>query len=227
MQLVIIGYGKFGQLAAKRLREAFPAEKIIVVENDVFKLSAAHRSGNLHMLCGNGVEYLVETRDDLLNSESWIIPTVPLHLLANVALRLSADLRQTRLPQLLDALLPNTYRLDDSTLCCSYADFVCPDDCEEGPACTVTGEQRKPLYVVLQELDVPGIPMHILVSQQLSPGIGGYRAQDFFRCIDEIPKSSTIIGTSCRCHAILTAVMRGNKIEPDAILEEEPWKNSP
>jgi len=208
MQFIIAGCGKFGELAADRLSFGYPRDKIILVDNDPCKLSMPSQTGDIDKIAGDVVEYLSKKRDDLLRSDSWIIPTVPFHLLARVALGILTDLRLSRLPAFLDALLPNTFRVDDSTLCCSYSDFVCPDDCEEGPACTVTGEKRKPLYTVLQELDVFGSCVRTLVSRQLCPGIGGYQARDFFLCIDGMEEGSTIIGTSCRCHAVLTALTR-------------------
>ncbi|MGC8907797.1 MAG: hypothetical protein ACP5M0_10205 [Desulfomonilaceae bacterium] len=219
MEFIIAGYGKFGQMAARRLAERFRDAKMILLDKDPEAFSGRCEPAATEVC--DAAAYLVERRRLLRDSDSWIIPTVPFHLLARVALEALADLRLARLPGALAAALPNPYELDDSTMCCSYADFVCPDDCEEGPTCTVTGEQRKPLFLALEELAVPGGRVRILRSRQLCPGIGGYQARDFFRCIEEIEEGCAVIGTSCRCHAILTAVVRGNKIQDNASLKEE------
>ncbi len=221
MQFIIAGYGTFGQLAGSRLRERFPEAKIILVDNDRDKFSAHRQSVITDAAVSDAAEYVLERREALRDSESWIVPTVPFHLLARVAIGMQPDLRLGRLPAALRALLPHAYELDDATICCSYADFVCPDDCAEGPLCAVTGEQRKPLFLALEELEVPGSRMRILRSRQLRPGIGGYQARDFFRCIEGIEEGSTLIGTSCRCHAILTAIVRDTRIQCKDSRKEE------
>jgi hypothetical protein len=213
LTFIIAGFGKFGRLALERLTHAFPEETLILLDHDPHAFSGGRHTGNVREIVTDAVKYLVEHRDDLGGSETWITPTAPLHLFAGVALGVVSDLRLAALPPTLPSLVPNPYQLDGSTICCSYADFVCPDDCEEGPLCTVTGESRQPLYSRLKGLVLPGYNVQILVSRQLCPGIGGYTSQDLFQCISEIQQGCTVIGTSCRCHAILTAVTRGNRME--------------
>ncbi len=215
MEFIIVGCGKFGQLALDRLRKIRPSNKITAIDIDPRKVAEAHQIGYIETVLQDSLSYLVEKRELLCHSNSWIIPTVPFHLLARIALGIFCGCRLAPLPGFLGSLLPNAFKLDNSTICCSYADFVCPDDCEEGTACTVTGEERKPLYMVLKELEVPGSRVLILISRQLCPGIGGYQARDFFNCIDAIEAGTSIIGTSCRCHAILTAVERRTILAPE------------
>jgi hypothetical protein len=112
----------------------------------------------------------------------------------------------------LSSLVPNPYRVDRATLWCSYADFLCPDDCEEGPECSVTGESRKPLSAVLGNLFFHGKAPKILVSRQLCPGIGGYRSTDLLEFLDDLVGFDGVIGTSCKCHAVLTALRWRSKI---------------
>lgn len=227
MAFIISGFGKFGQLASERLGHAFPQEELVIVDNDPHKLTTGPISNNMEKIATDAVGYLVERQDTLRHSESWIVPTVPFHLFARVALGILSDLRLAPLPAALSPLVPNTYRIDDATICCSYADFVCPNDCEEGPVCTVTGEARRPLHSVLKELVLHESRMQILVSRQLCPGIGGYTCRDLFECIADIDAGNTVIGTSCRCHAILTAVTRGNRIRDNVSLKEERCSDKP
>ena len=92
----------------------------------------------------------------------------------------------------------------------SYADFICPEDCAEPDCCTVTGEVRdKPLYSLLSQLSVSDFKVHVTRSHQLAPGVGGYRVSALAEVADTLRKDKEgkwLLGTSCRCHGILTAL---------------------
>jgi hypothetical protein len=107
----------------------------------------------------------------------------------------------------LSGLVPNPFALDGSNLCCSRADFFCPDDCPEGDLCTVTGEPREePLYRMLEELEVPGVTVLVLRSRQIMPGIGGYLLGELMDLTERIPQGRSLIATSCKCHGVITSI---------------------
>jgi len=211
MMFVIAGYGQFGKLAASRLRALYPQCSLVLIDRDSDKFTACNVPVNALTVIG-GADTVVE---DLIRSttvDQWIIPTVPFHLSARVALSRFPELQESVLPEDLASLIPNPRRVDPATLWCSYADFLCPDDCEEGVQCSVTGETREPLHTALQNLTVSQKALRILVSRQLCPGIGGYASSDLAIFLEGLLGFDGVIGTSCKCHAVLTSLKWRSRI---------------
>jgi hypothetical protein len=204
MKYVIAGFGKFGRLAFDRLREAFPDRRLIVVEK-VNNAEGLDEPGNWHTFRGDAVSFLVE--EPGIEDEDVVIPMVPFHLTAAYLRVRLPEMEPITIPKEIAARVPNPFPVDDANLCCSLADFICPDDCPEGDHCTVTGEPRpKPLYRLIEELDVPGFELLVQRSSQILPGVGGYEMGDLRRLARSISSSKIVIATSCRCHAILSAI---------------------
>jgi len=206
MKYVVAGFGHFGRLALGRLRAAFSDAEIVVVEKNIDR--AMHeRYERAKLVEGDAVAFLVESSS--LGAEDVIIPMVPFHLAASYLLARHQDLRRVALPHGIEEFAPNPYRLDDSTICFSMADFLCPDACPEAEVCTVTGERReKPLYLMLAESRAPGFTSVALRSLQILPGIGGYFMADLRKLSKKIEHGKYIVATSCRCHGIMTGIER-------------------
>ncbi len=107
----------------------------------------------------------------------------------------------------LDGAPTRPMHVDGSTLCCSRADFLCPDDCPEGDLCSVTGMPRdRPLFEVLEAIQVPGYVTLVQRSTQILPGLGGYSLEEL-RCLARHRRAGCyLVATSCKCHGIVTAV---------------------
>jgi hypothetical protein len=204
-RFVIAGFGKFGRLALERLRAAFPQSRIIVLEQGA-GISEWKFSTHVRAIEGDAVSLLSDT--SLFRAEDLIIPMVPFNLAASYVLAGHPDSQETAIPEDMIALLPNPLRLDASNVVCSRADFVCPDDCPEGELCTVTGKPREPLYDLLGRLDVDGYGMLVQKSSQILPGVGGYPLADLREIAGLVRKGRSVVATSCKCHAILTAIMK-------------------
>ncbi len=210
MKYLIMGFGKFGRLAFDRLKERFPDRPLLVVERKEGltglgppSLVLTHR--------GDAVSFLVE--EPGLEDRDVVIPMVPFHLAAAYLCARLSDMEPVTLPKELANQVPNPFSLDDSNLCCSFAHFLCPDDCPEGDYCTVTGERRdEPLYGVLERLEAPGFQVLVQRSHQILPGVGGYRMDELRKLAGTVTSSRCIVATSCKCHGILTAI--GNPVEP-------------
>jgi hypothetical protein len=94
----------------------------------------------------------------------------------------------------------------------SLANFLCPEECPE-PAqyCTVTKQRRpKPLYQILEGIKAP-FESKVIRSQQLGPGVGGYRPAALLDLLENIkkrmePPRTILISTSCRCHGVTSAL---------------------
>jgi hypothetical protein len=51
--------------------------------------------------------------------------------------------------------------------------------------------------------------VYVIRSHQLAPGLGGYKVADLARMAEKLTsddKGQWLLGTSCRCHGILTAM---------------------
>jgi len=204
----IIGYGRFGKIAHKRLLSK--AKNLLIV--DPFPKGSINSSvAKVEMIKEDGIRYL----KDHLRPEpppDWIIPSLPLHLLAEWAIALLGDQKIKRIgvPSELSGLVPNPIKGADGNLYVSHATFLCPDDCPEPKdICTYTGKKRgKDMFKILEELEIHAFSVKVLRSLQLAPGVGGYRPKDMFHILDDIRRSPGryLLCTSCRCHGVITAV---------------------
>lgn len=203
---IIIGAGHFGSRAAEILSHG--TRPVVVVEPDSERLREV---ANLPVWCvqEDGIEFLAD-KERQLDRKDYVVPAIPLHLAfewLKRSLKESAAIKRVAVPGHISSLLPNTCPGSEGSLLVSYADFLCPDDCSEPDFCTVTGEQRIPLYDVLSHVEAMDFRVQVIRSQQLAPGLGGYRVGELMRLRQRVLTSENrkwLIGTSCRCHGILT-----------------------
>lgn len=204
MKYIVAGYGKFGQLALRRLQEAFPDVPVTVVESNVDRIAGLDLK-HVVVMKGDAVSFLLESPS--VDAEDIIIPMVPFHLAASFVIAGTPGLKETPLPRHVTAMVPHPFPIDEANLCCSRADFLCPDDCPEGDLCTVTGMPRAPLYEDLEALVIPSFTVLVQRSFQILPGVGGYSFGDLLRIRRSVSKSEKyIVATSCKCHAMMTGI---------------------
>ncbi len=206
MKFVIAGYGKFGHLALDRILKTIQNDGIVVVD---------HRTGHglnvddsrALFVNADATTYLQElTRNE---SDCLIIPTVPFHLAASYLLSVSESLSYFPMPDTFISRLPNVYRMNSVHVCCSYADFICPDNCEESGECSVTGEIRLPMFEKLERMSIGTLPVLTLKSLQILPGVGGFYLSKLIELVGMASHMDRfIMVTSCRCHAIITGFSR-------------------
>lgn len=209
--ILIIGAGRFGKMAAVRLGSTRHS-LLCIVDQDKGKLSEVE-TPRARRVCYAGPEFLTE-HFHLLRPSNVIIPALPVHLAYEWLRRsLPRSLKATPLqvPRSLIPLLPHTWEGGDGSLLISYADSLCPDDCPEPEDyCTVTGQKREtPLYGLLGHLDCPGYRIHVVRSQQLAPGTGGYGVRDLEELLGRVStggEGKWLVGTACKCHGVVTAV---------------------
>jgi hypothetical protein len=206
----IIGAGHFGSRAARLLNQESKAPLFVL---DVNEDSLLQLEGlPVKRIAYDGILFLADNFH-LLNPSHTIIPAVPVHLAYEWVkrhLRDSYVINMVHVPEEIKSFLPHIWPGSEGSLLVSYADFECPDDCPEPDFCTVTGEERdRPLYDLLNRLQAQGFRIHVIRSRQLAPGLGGYGAGDLAEAaktlrLDE--KAKWLLGTSCKCHGILTAL---------------------
>jgi len=207
---LIIGCGHFGSRAAKQLLKKKSHPKIIAVDKNreaIKKLSHLP----IDTIVDDGLSYLNQFLSEG-QTVNYLIPSVPFHLAFEfILLRLKPfGARRAKVPSLSGLPNPETGKTGD--LYTSLADFLCPEDCP-GPAqyCTVTRRRReKPLYQILKDLQ--GLfESKVIVSQQLSPGVGGFRPKAMLALLEEVKKLKNsahpvLISTASRCHGVTSAL---------------------
>ena len=204
MRYIIAGYGKFGKIALERLRAFYSVPSIVVVDPTA-DLSELVQLPNVIVVQADAVKFLIEQHD--IVSDDMVIPMVPFHLAASYALNKLSRVREALLPESIMRSLPNPIRINECTISCSRANFLCPDDCPESDRCSVTGELRDmPLYEELESLQIEGAATIIQRSIQILPGVGGYRLGELIRLEGLLQPGMYAIATSCKCHAILTGI---------------------
>jgi len=204
----IIGAGHFGARAARIIRQRSNAS-VIVIDPHQKGLSSL---GDLRVdkIQGDGIQFLIDNFHYLTDANT-IVPALPIHLAYEWLIRyLPNGMKAKKVPMPeTNPPLPHACTASEGSTLVSYADFLCPDDCPEPVYCTVTGEKREqPLYALLRNLQLQPFHVHIIRSHQLAPGLGGYRAGDLRETAERVMKDGArmwILGTSCKCHGILTA----------------------
>ena len=205
----IIGFGRFGRLALKKLRKVKVNSGFTVVDKVVSEKEPAQ--GNVQFLNQDGVSFLRYQLAEV-RSLSWIVPAVPIHLAAECCLESLGQGRVQRVavPVGIGDYVPSLMQGESGDVYASLATFQCPDDCPE-PAnyCTATKEKReKNLFDVLQGINIPGYQVLVLRSHQLAPGVGGYKVKDLL-CLKQTLLNSSgkiLVATACRCHGVITAM---------------------
>jgi hypothetical protein len=187
------------------LRKELGDPPIAVVENDPQQI-ARHLPPGISVINQDAVSFLVQS--SVIAPQDVIIPMVPFHLAARFVVRRTAHCTESALPKQLSSMVPNPFIVDEANMCCSRADFICPDDCPEGERCTVTGIPRIPLYQDLADLKLPGFTVLVQRSFQVLPGVGGFHFRDLCSIQEHVRSGTYIVATSCKCHAMMTGLER-------------------
>lgn len=212
---LILGAGKFGRLALKRLLAQDPAGRFVIVDRSPVALAALAIPPEAEVAkVAADVTVFLQQNLSHYASWDWLIPMVPVH----VALAgLPADLltgrwKLTEVPQPVENIARMASRGPQGELYLSRADHLCPDDCPEpGDVCPVSGESRSPaLYEELAALRVPGFRPLVIPCRQLAPGVGGYPPGELLALAGKVAASTEnlLIATACRCHGVVHALQR-------------------
>ena len=199
----IIGYGKFGRLALERLLASDRESTLTVVERNADRIRESFPQ-RVTVCNQDAISFLLSCEES--GSDDVIIPMVPFHLAASFIVTSLTGCKEIPVPSELSSMVPNPFPVNSAHLCASKADFLCPDDCPEGDLCTVTGLPREPLFEELEGLEIPSFTVLVQRSFQILPGVGGYRFRDLLDMRQRIDKGRYLVATSCKCHAVLSAL---------------------
>jgi len=207
----IIGFGKVGQRALRRLRKRFPDAAITIVEPRYPR--PPEGLGAAHWHSGDGIAFLLENPlIDEDGSSPWIVPALPRHLAYEwVAARLreSGFFKPCAVPEKMIPQLPNTFKGPEGQVYMSNADFICPENCNEPKKkCLVTGKSRPYcLYDHLARIESEGYRSLVVRSFQLAPGVGGYRGKQLTTILSavQIQPGKYLVSTASKCHGVMHA----------------------
>ncbi len=208
----IIGAGRFGSIAAKRLSKQHSDWHLVLIDPVMENMTRLKKS-NITIEQADGINFLDKNLKPGIKV-SWIIPSLPVHLAWEwCRIKMGQDrlVRAQFLPGL-DSLLPNPVHGSNKDIYVSNADFICPDNCREPKElCTVTKRPRKQdMYHLLETLQYKDYSSIVLRSRQLAPGVGGVSPGQLFSFLNKVEqnKGSLLLCTACRCHGVVTAVER-------------------
>ena len=212
---LILGAGKFGRLALRRLARQDAAASFVVVDRDPAALAEALDGvPGWTRVQAEAIAFLVQQ----LGGDGrwdWIIPMVPVHVAFHWLLAgplAGSGWQPQAVPEALAGLIPGARRGPQGELYLSRARHLCPDDCAEPEVCPVTGESRDlPLHQELASLHLAGYEIRVIPSRQLAPGVGGYppgRLLDLARDMGALT-GNVLIATACRCHGVIHGLAQG------------------
>jgi hypothetical protein len=213
-EIWIIGVGRFGSLAYRRLSERAKKRHFVLVD-PVRENLLRCQGPDASLEQSEGVDFLIRRLHSAEHKPDWIIPALPVHLAAEWILsRLRSEgFRRIPVPPETEPLVPNPWRGPEGNVYVSHADFRCPDDCAEPrDLCTVTRKPRKQnMFDLLGELETPLFQSLVIRSRQLGPGVGGYRSEQLFELLRAVKRASghVLVATACRCHGVITGLERG------------------
>ncbi len=204
-RVVILGAGKFGLKAALKLSQK-ETNRVAVVDADAVRCEAVTALG-IDAVCEDSIKFLA---DNL--APDWIIPAVTLHVAfewLQTNLPEGITLKPLPVPLPVADMLPNPMVGKEGQLYISYADFICPEECPE-PAefCSFTGKTRKePLHRTLAQVTFKSYRSIVVQSQQMAPGVGGYRPQALITARRQVlsGEGPILLSTACKCHGVMHA----------------------
>ncbi len=211
---LIVGAGRFGQLAWRRLQAQDPEARFLLVDQDPQKLARLPVEANTRIMRASGPAAVAA----ILAEETWpdwLIPAIPVHL-AFAWLLLTPPAGETWLPLPVPAELgqglPFRQQGPEGEVYLSLATGLCPDDCPE-PArrCGLTGAPRLGnLFEMLARQQIRDYKTLVLRSRQLAPGVGGYRPAELWRLREKVVQAGKrlIVCTACRCHGVCHGLER-------------------
>ncbi len=212
---LIVGAGKFGRLALQRLPAQDKEVRILIIDPKAEALAEARRvaAKEIETLEADAISYLASHLGPDFPWD-WLIPMAPVHvaylwLLAGPLAGQGWEAAQV--PKSLENLAALAVRGPQGELYLSRATHLCPDDCAEPLVCPVTGEEREqPLYDKLREASCPELPVLVVASRQLAPGIGGYEPSRLLELAGRAADMSGpfLVATACRCHGVVHGLKR-------------------
>jgi hypothetical protein len=212
---IIVGGGRFGVEAAEYLRKH--GREFVIVDKDrncyaVKKLRLKRGLGEEECFVEGDMNVVVELIEKL--NPELVFPTAPLHIAAELA-RVKFNLHPWLefVDCILSGLPPRVViSAGRGSVVVSYnRDQDCLPKCPSPDICPVTKIKKPcPMYELVGYANPEGF---VLVSHQLEPGLGALKGSELRKFLNWAERKDRFtIATACRCHGVITALKRTEKI---------------
>ncbi len=213
--LYVIGAGDFAKKYIPLLLDAYSLTNIVVIDKNIAALQSLKHLPltSLHM---EGVSFLLKAEDEM-GGCPWIVPLVPFHLAFYwLVEKLSSSfgiIKNLSFTRQMTELFPHPHLGAKGELYCSYANFVCPDNCSDSEdICAYTKQKRQGvLFETLRNIHIKDFDMLVVPSVQIIPGIGAYSLKDlcglYQKVLSKGVNQKYIVATACHCHGILDSFL--------------------
>jgi len=196
---LIVGGGKFGLKAAEYLLRK--KKDFIIMDPSDTCIAAIKFKEKFVRAEAKDLERFVRKFDP-----EWIFPTAPVHVAAE-ALKDKFRPWNEKVNEILSGIPAKVIvSVGRGSIAVSYnRDEICLENCSSPETCPVTKLKRPcPMYALLR-FACP--EAKILISHQLSPGIGAIKGKDFASFLEEAKNAEKIVvATACSCHGVITAL---------------------
>jgi len=132
MHFLILGYGRFGQLALNRLKQTFPSAHFTIVDRQSDRLARIPMT-SVRTLRMDGLVGLKSEFSDM-GPDDWIIPAIPVHVAYEWMVQCFKETHHIEVLDVPGEILeqvPHPIRGENKAVYSSIADFICPEDCQE------------------------------------------------------------------------------------------------
>ncbi|MCP3933359.1 MAG: hypothetical protein GY705_30185 [Bacteroidetes bacterium] len=206
----VIGGGRFGNLALERIMKNNPQNIVTIVDINPMEIT----SHDVKVVCEDGIHWLYKQINQQRRADV-IVPALPLHMVVNwlrIELLPEYSLRNVKIRDKWIQGFPNVIKNGEGQIFMSFADFLCPDSCNEPEKiCSYTGLARKEnLFSTLRNAFREDLVSLAVRSYQLFPGVGGVLIDDLLNVRDKVIKEigkNIMISTCCRCHGVADFVV--------------------
>ncbi|MDI9644339.1 MAG: hypothetical protein QFX35_03865 [Candidatus Verstraetearchaeota archaeon] len=223
--VMILGGGKYGTTAVKRLRGKAERVLVVDVDPDCQARGYADRTissfeeppAGVSFVLADGASFLASAIDRGTPPD-FVVLTIPKNVMAalfiswaeSFGMRVEFDVESMLKAA---AGLPGRYLVARDTifgvLVASYArDHTCLDGCMQPEVCPVSGERRGLSMLEIVKATAVGDYVRIFESKLLERDVGGVEGREILEAYKDFCSSlrqgmRMVIGTACRCHAIV------------------------
>jgi len=226
-RIVVIGGGRYGTKAVKRLRPLTKSLMVVDLDPNCQAAREADRisgAGDPLVKLEDGVTLAVEGGTSFLQKllgrkliPDYVIPSVPGNIMAPLFVSLVTEAGyhavedSASMEENASRLSPDIVFNADArhaVLVTSFAkNFICDPGCMEQRVCPVTGEPRETSMFEILSSSIRDGYVKIFLSSLLDLEVGGIKGGDIRSALAEFeqkiaPGMSFAVGTACRCHGI-------------------------
>jgi len=204
--VAVLGAGRAGRRAVALLT-GLGFSRLTVIDPDPEALARLPQA--VKAVAQDGVQWLARAELDSAGLKSaWVIPALPVHLAYEWLLaRMGSRAARAAVPGRVSAGLPGLAPAGREGRVISWSQDLCPADCDERGICPKLGRRLDPLYGLLRQR-AQSLPLAVVRSHPLGPGLGGFPTAVLLRLERRIEALEGVVAvaTACRCFGVIHAL---------------------